>query len=151
MSIFDKVASAFNTGRAELTTQISRYKNKKFMQGTVSVCAYIAMASDGAGATEKQKMMGFIKSSKELKVFSAAEVIDFFNKITASFDFDLDIGKGEAMVHILALKDDAGAAQLAMRVGIAVAKSDGDFDAQEKKAAKEICQALGLDPAEHQL
>jgi len=150
MSFFDRAKKALVSGRAELATQVSRFKNKKFLEGTVSVCAYIAMASSGAGAEEKQKMMAFIKNSEELKVFDSSEIIEFFNKRTAAFEFDTDIGKGEAMKFIVALKGDDGAAQLALRVGIAVAKSDGDFDSSEKEAVKEICHALGFDPSEYQ-
>ena len=64
---------------------------------------------------EKQKMIGFLRSSEELKVFDTAEVIEFFNKLVTSFDFDLEIGKGETMKYILALKDQPEAAQLALR------------------------------------
>ncbi|KAA9000143.1 Tellurium resistance protein TerB [Affinibrenneria salicis] len=151
MSFFNKVKKALDAGRAELTTQVGRFKNRKFMEGTVAVCAYIAMASDGAGATEKQKMMNFIKGSSELSVFDSSEVIAFFNKLVSSFEFDQDIGKGEAMKYIIALKDQPEAAQLALRVGIAVAKSDGDFDASEQAAAREICTAVGFSPADYQL
>lgn len=148
MSIFDKVKGALSTGREELTRQVGRFKNKKFMQGTVAVCARIAVSSDGVSAEEKQKMMGFLRSSDELKVFDTKEVIDFFNKLVSSFDFDMEIGKGETMKYILALKDQPDAAQLALRVGIAVAKSDGNFDADEQKSAREIAVALGFEPAE---
>ncbi|WP_318368063.1 tellurite resistance TerB family protein [Enterobacter sp.] len=148
MSIFDKVKGALSTGREELTRQVGRFKNKKFMQGTVAVCARIAVSSDGVSAEEKQKMMGFLRSSDELKVFDNKEVIDFFNKLVSSFDFDMEIGKGETMKYILALKDQPDAAQLALRVGIAVAKSDGNFDADEQKSAREIAVALGFEPAE---
>ncbi|WP_318357222.1 tellurite resistance TerB family protein [Enterobacter sp.] len=148
MSIFDKVKGALSTGREELTRQVGRFKNKKFMQGTVAVCAQIAVSSDGVSAEEKQKMMGFLRSSDELKVFDTKEVIDFFNKLVSSFDFDMEIGKGETMKYILALKDQPEAAQLALRVGIAVAKSDGNFDADEQKSAREIAVALGFEPAE---
>lgn len=148
MSIFDKVKGALSTGREELTRQFGRFKNKKFMQGTVAVCARIAVSSDGVSAEEKQKMMGFLRSSDELKVFDTKEVIDFFNKLVSSFDFDMEIGKGETMKYILALKDQPEAAQLALRVGIAVAKSDGNFDADEQKSAREIAVALGFEPAE---
>ncbi|HEC2607011.1 TPA: tellurite resistance TerB family protein, partial [Raoultella ornithinolytica] len=65
-----------------------------------------------------------------------------------SFDFDLEIGKGETMKYILALKDQPEAAQLAVRVGIAVAKSDGNFDEDEKNAVREIARSLGFDPTE---
>lgn len=148
MSILNRVKSAFNSGRGELTKQVSRFRNRKFMEGTIAVCARIAVSSDGVSAEEKQKMIGFLKSSEELKVFETEEVITFFNKLVTSFDFDMEIGKGETMKYILALKDQPEAAQLAVRVGIAVAKSDGNFDQDEQKAVKEIAAALGFDPAE---
>lgn len=144
MSFFDKVKGAINSGRDELTRQVGRFKNKKFMQGTVAVCARIAVSSDGVSSEEKQKMMGFLRSSEELKVFDTNEVIEFFNKLVSSFDFDVEIGKGETMKYILALKDQPEAAQLALRVGIAVAKSDGNFDQDEKLASREIAIALGF-------
>lgn len=97
---------------------------------------------------KKQKMIGFLKASPELKVFDTKEVIDFFNELVDSFSFDYEIGKGETMKYILALKDQPEAAQLAVRVGIAVAKSDGDFDQAEQTAVIEIAQALGFTPAE---
>ena len=120
------------------------------MEGTVAVCAFIAAASNGVSSEEKQKMVGFIKNSDELKVFDTNEVIAFFQKIISGFEFDADIGKGEALKYIVALKSDGGAAQLALRVGVAVAKSDGDFDEYEKAAVKEISLALGLDPSDYQ-
>lgn len=144
MGLFDKVKSTFTASREELVKQVGRYKNKKFMQGTVAVCARIAVSSDGVSAEEKQKMMGFLRSSEEMKVFDTNEVIDFFNKLVSSFDFDMEIGKGETMKYILALKDQPEAAQLAVRVGIAVGKSDGNFDPDEQAAAREIIAALGF-------
>ncbi len=148
MSILKGIKDAFSSGRDELTKQVGRFKNQKFMQGTVAVCARIAVSSDGISSEEKQKMLGFIQASPELKVFDTKEVITFFNSVTAFFDFDLEVGKGETMKYILALKSKPEEAQLAIRVGIAVAKSDGNFDEDEKKAVREICAALGFDSAE---
>lgn len=145
MSFFNSVKDTFNSGRNELTRQVGRFKNKKFMQGTVAVCAYIAVASNGVSTEEKKKMMDFLKSSEELKVFETQEVIEFFNKLLSNFEFDKEIGKGETMKYILGLpKPDA--AQLALRVGIAVAKSDDDFDPDEQQAVREIAKALGFNP-----
>lgn len=151
MSFLNKIKGAFDSGRSELQAQVGRFKNKKFMEGTVAVCACISMASNGAGAEEKQKMIQFIQQSPELKVFETKEVIDFFNKLAEGFEFDLDIGKGEAMKFIVRIKDQPDAAQLALRVGIAVAKSDGDFDEHERLMAREICIALGFNPEDYQL
>lgn len=148
MSFFNKVKDTVNAGRAELTKQVGRFKNQKFMQATVAICAYVSMADGYVSPEEKQKMVGFLRTSDELKVFDTAEVINFFNKVVASYDFDVEIGKGEAMKYIVALKSQPDAAQLSVRVGIAVAKSDGDFDMDEQKAVKEVISSLGLDAAE---
>lgn len=45
MSFFNKVKGAFNASRDELTKQVGRFKNKKFMQGTVAVCARISVVA----------------------------------------------------------------------------------------------------------
>lgn len=148
MSFFNNVKAAFAGGREELTKQVGRFKHQKFLRATVAVCVRIAVTSNGISSEEKQKMLAFIKSSPELAVFDAKEVIDFFNSLTSFYDFDIDVGKGETTKHILALKDKPQEAQLAVRVGVAVAKSDGDFDSEEKKAVREICIALGLEPSE---
>ena len=144
MSFFNKVTSAFKSGREELAKQVGRFKNRTFLEGTIAVCARIAIASDGVSSEEKQKMIGFLRNSPELSVFDTQEVIQVFEKMVKSYDFDFDIGKGETMKYIMALKDKPEQAQLAVRVGIAVAKSDGDFDDNEKTTAREIIAALGF-------
>lgn len=144
MSFFNKVTSAFKSGREELAKQVGRFKNRTFLEGTIAVCARIAIASDGVSSEEKQKMIGFLRNSPELSVFDTQEVIQVFEKMVKSYEFDFDIGKGETMKYIMALKDKPEQAQLAVRVGIAVAKSDGDFDDNEKTTSREIIAALGF-------
>ncbi|WP_045411881.1 tellurite resistance TerB family protein [Vibrio owensii] len=151
MSFLRKIKNSVLSSAEDLVAGVTKFQNKKFMEGTVAVCAVVSIASNGASSQEKQKMLGFIQQSKELAVFDVNDVITFFNKLVDGFAFDPDIGKGEAMKYIVQLKEKPEAAQLALRVGIAVAKSDGDFDAQEKEAAREICVALGFNPADYQL
>lgn len=151
MSIFKKVKNSLSAGRDELTNRVSKFKNKKFMEGTVASCAYVAMASDGVSSDEKQKMIGFIKNSPELNVFDTEQIIDVFNKLASNFEFDKDIGKGEAMKLITRMRDEPDAAQLMLRVAIAIGKSDGDFDAAERASAKDICAALNLSAADYDL
>lgn len=151
MSFFEQLKDAVKSGADDLAASVSKFKNKKFMEAVVSVCAIVSIADGEVSADEKQKMIGFIKQSKELEVFDVKEIILFFNGLLESFAFDHEIGKGEAMKYIVRLKEKPEAAQLAIRVGIAVAKSDGDFDLHEQKAVREICTALALNPADYQL
>ena len=148
MSLFDKLRKfAFKSGE-ELTEQVARYKNRKFMEGLVALCTYVAMSHNGAGTEEKQKMLAFIKQSDQLKVFDSSEVIEFYNKLASKYEFDREVGMGETMKIIMTLADKRDEAQLALNVGIAVAKSDGDYNAAEKEALIVICQNLGLNRAD---
>lgn len=151
MGILDGVRKFANMGRSELATQVGRIKNRVFMEGTVAICTYVAMASNGAGSTEKNKMLSFIQRSEELKVYNTSEVIEYFNKLVSNYEFDREVGKGEAMKVIMALKDKRDEAQLALRVGISVAKSDGDFDNDEQTAVKTICHNLGFKESDFDL
>lgn len=148
MSFFDKVKGVINLGCDELICQVGCFKNKKFMQGIVVVCVCIVVLSDGVSLEEKQKMMGFLCFLEELKVFDINEVIEFFNKLVLSFDFDVEIGKGEIMKYILVLKDQFEVVQLVLCVGIVVVKSDGNFDQDEKLVFCEIVIVLGFDLVE---
>ncbi|WP_282598342.1 TerB family tellurite resistance protein [Aeromonas sp. MrichA-1] len=148
MSFLDKLKKfAFKSGE-ELTEQVARYKNRRFMEGLVALCTYVAMSHNGAGSEEKQKMLAFIKQSDQLKVFDSSEVIEFYNKLANKYEFDREVGMGEAMKIIMTLAEKPDEAQLALNVGIAVAKSDGDYNAVEKEALVVICKNLGLNRAD---
>ncbi len=151
MSFFEQLKDAVKNGADDLAASVSKFKNKKFMEAVVSVCAIVSIADGEVSANEKQKMVGFFKQSKELEAFDVKDVISFFNNLLESFEFDHEIGKGEAMKYIVRLKENPEAAQLAIRVGLAVAKSDNDFGPEEQKAVREICAALGLNAVDYQL
>lgn len=151
MSFISTIRKSISDGHNHLSRQVGRFKNKRFMQATVAVCAQVALADGVVSNEEKQKMMTFLQQSEELRVFETKVVIAFFQELVTAYEFDAEIGKGEAMKHILAIKDEPEMAQLAIRVGIAIGKSDGSFDDEEKAVLKEITTALGLNPAEFDL
>ncbi|MEM6486859.1 MAG: tellurite resistance TerB family protein [Pseudomonadota bacterium] len=143
----ENVASA----RQKLATEVSKFKNKDFMMAVVSGCAIVAAADGSVSSEEKQKMVGFIQNSDELKVFDLQDVIKAFNDISAKFEFDVEIGRGEALRHIAKIKGKSGADRLLVRVCCAIGAADGDFDEDERKAVAMIARELGLDPSEFDL
>lgn len=139
------------TARAALTAEIGKYKNRSFMEAVVSGCALVSAADGNVTSEEKQKMMGYIQSSEELKVFKITDVMTAFNDAIAKFDFDAEIGKAEALKTISKLRSDEGAAKLLVRVCCAIGSADGDFDAKERAMVALIAKELGLNPAEFDL
>jgi len=148
MSLFDKFKKGVLAGRDELANQVARFKNKKFLDCTIAICVGTSMANGSVGSEEKQKTLGFIQSSPELKVFDVSDVIKIFNELVANYAFDPEVGKGEVMKRILLLKDSPEALQLAIRVGIAVGKSDGEFEAAEQEFLRSVCSAVNIKPTD---
>ena len=56
---------------------------------------------------------------------------DIFEKYVMWFEFDISIGKGEALNSIAKIKKDGEAARLLVRVCCAIGAADGDFDNDE--------------------
>lgn len=139
------------TARAALTAEIGKYKNRKFMEAVVSGCALVAAADGNVTSDEKQKMIGYMQTSDELKVFKMLDVMNAFNDAVSKLEFDAEIGKAEALKTISKVRDDEGAAKLLVRVCCAIGSADGEFDQQERSMVALIATDLGLDPSEFDL
>lgn len=137
--------------RKAVEAQVSRFKNREFMEATVAGCALVAAADGTIKPEEKQKMIGFIKLSKELRVFSTAEVISAFKDTVDTFDFDFEIGRMDALKIISRLKKNPDAARVMVRVCCIIGAADGNFDDDEKKVVRDICKTLDLPPTEFDL
>ena len=144
MSFFDTLKQKASEVRSQLAQEVSKYRNREFMEACVAGCALVAAADGNIGAEEKQKMMKFIQQSEELKVFETQDVISVFNKITDNFAFDSEIGKAEAFKLIGKLRSKTDAARLMVRVCSAIGSADGNFDDKEKQIIRDICSDLGL-------
>lgn len=134
--------------RKAIEAQVSRHKNREFLEATISGCVLVAAADGTIKPEEKQKTIGFIQASSELKVFSTTEVIAAFNTAVSTFDFDFEIGRMDALKVIGRLKRNPDAARVMVRVCCIIGAADGNFDDDEKNVVRDICKALDLPPAE---
>ena len=135
----------------KLQSEVQKFKNKSFAEGVIAGCALVAAADGSIDSSEKQKMIGFIENSDELKVFDTGEIIEIFNKFVSKFEFDQMIGQAEALKAVGKSRENASQARLLVRVCCAIGAADGDFDNDERATVRTICQELGLDPSEFDL
>jgi len=148
---FGRIKGWLNQQKTTAQESITRFKNRAFLDAVVAGCALVAAADGKIDASEKQKMAGFIQRSPELKVFDMREVIQQFNQIMDSFDFDFIIGKATALQTIAKIKHNEESARLLVRVCCAIGLADGDFDDSEKAVVQEICKELNVNPDEFDL
>jgi tellurite resistance protein TerB len=136
---------------ANLKTEVSKFKNKSFLEAVVAGCALVAHADGVVKPEEKQKMMGFLRNSEVLSVFDVQEVIAIFDKYSKQFEFDHQIGQASALQVVSKLKGKDAEARLMVRVCCAIGAADGNFDNDEKAVVSKICTELGLNPKDFDL
>ena len=148
---FDTFLSRLKSKASELKTEALKYKNKDFLNAAMAGCALVAMADGSVSAEEKQKMTKFIESNDALSVFTTSDVIKAFQEYVGQLEFDKHIGEAKAFQALHKMKSNEGAARLLVRMVIAVAASDGNFDASEQAVASKIVTELGLNPSEFEV
>ena len=136
---------------SDLKTEVMKFKNKDFLNAAVSGSVLISMADGHVSSDEKQKMMRFIENYEALSVFSSKEIIESFQNTMTQIEFDKDLGEAKAYEAIRKMKGNDEAARLIVRLAIAIAGADGNFDDNEKRVARKLAMELGLNPADFEL
>ncbi|TCT19586.1 tellurite resistance TerB family protein [Thiobaca trueperi] len=135
----------------DLKNEVLKFKNKDFLNAAVSGSVLISMADGHVSSEEKQKMMRFIENYEALSVFASKEIVESFQNIMSQIEFDKDLGETKAYDAIRKMKGNDDASRLIMRLIIAIAGADGNFDDSEKRVARKIAMELSLNPAEFEL
>jgi tellurite resistance protein TerB len=148
---FSNFLSGLKTKAGEMKAEAMKYKNKDFLNAAMAGSALVSMADGSVSAEEKQKMMKFIESNDALSVFSTSDVIKSFQEYVSQLEFDKEIGEAKAFQALGKMKSNVDASRLLVRMIIAVAAADGNFDANEKAVASKIAKELGVNPAEFEL
>lgn len=128
-----------------LTAEAQKYKNKDMLNAYMAGAAMIAAADGNIDPEEKEKAMLFVQNNEALSVFSRVDILESFNNFVEGFSIDFDLGEAKCLDALAKLKGKPDQARLAMRMVVAIGKSDGDFDKQERRAADKIAAELGID------
>lgn len=132
--------------RETLNAEVNKFKSKDLLEAIIAGSAMVAYADGHISPEEKQKLMGYMRASEQLKYFDQNDVIKTFQRYVEKYEFDATIATGEVMTAVNKFKGKPQA-QLVVRVCCAIGASDGDFDETEKTVVRRMCSELDLDPA----
>ncbi|WP_432521314.1 tellurite resistance TerB family protein [Kineococcus sp. SYSU DK006] len=132
----------------QLKTKVGQFKSKDFAEASMATCALIAAADGSIDPSERQKTAAFIAGNDVLSVFDAGQLRESFDRWCGKLTADYDFGKIEALQAVGKLRSKPEQARAVVQVGVVVGGADGDFDADEKRAVREVCQAVGIAPSE---
>ena len=144
MSFLNSLKQSFSDVTKSMNAELQKFRSKDLLQAIVAGSTMIAYADGVVSPSEKQKLMGYVRNSEQLKVFDTDKVIDAYNQYLSRFEFDATIAAGEALQKISVFKGKPES-HLIVRVCLAIANADGNFDTTEQQALDQICRALDLD------
>lgn len=144
MAFTDWLKRNVTEARDTINAEITKFKSKDLLEAIVASSAMVAYADGQISSDEKQKLMGYLRSSEQLKHFDQNDVIKLFQKYVEKYEFDATIATGEVMAAVTKFKGKPQA-QLVVRVCCAIGASDGDFDQTEKDVVRRMCAELELD------
>jgi len=148
MSFFDTLRSKLTDARSALETEVAKFKNKDVLDALVAASTIVAAADGVIDASEKAKMVGVLKNSPLTSAYPVDQVIKSFTGHADRFDFDVDVGRSEALRVIGKFRSNPDVARMILRSAVIIGKADGNFDASEKRAVEMIARELGINPAE---
>ena len=127
--------------------ELQRHRQRPFLEAVAAACALVATSDGEVSFSERARLDAVVESLSELRLFDPHEVVDAFDAHVAVLAHDADGGHNEMLKTITAGTKNDGAADLLLRISVAMSLADGRDSADEHKVIDQICAALGLEPA----
>ena len=129
-----------------LKQELARHRQRPFLEAAMAACALIASADGEVSFSERTRMDAVLESLAELRVFDPHEAVDLFNARVEALQVDREAGRAAAFEAIRRGAAAAGAAELLVRICVAISLADGKYVPHERAMLGLICAALNLEP-----
>lgn len=148
MSRWDQIKQRSKEMGDQAKAKAGQFKNKNFADGSMAMCALIAAADGSVDADERSKVSELIASNEALSIFPTNELQQRFDEYCNKLVSNYDVGKVELVQVVAKLKSKEDQARAVVQIGCVIGQADGQFDDNERQTVREVCFAVGLNPAE---
>jgi len=129
-----------------LKQEIARHRQRPFLEAAMAACALIASADDEVSFSERARMDAVLESLAELRVFDPHAAVNLFDAEIEALQADREAGRAAAFETIRRGAAAEGAAELLVRICVAISLADGKFVSSERAMLGLICASLNLAP-----
>ncbi len=126
--------------------ELHRHRQRPFLEAMAAACALVATADGEVSFSERARLDAVVESLSELQLFDPHEVVNAFDEHVATLAADEDGGHNEMLKTITAGTGNEGAADLLLRISVAMSLADGRDSPDEHRIIDQIGAALGLAP-----
>lgn len=134
-----------------LFNKAKKVQNKNVMEAIVAGALLTAAADGTIERAETDKLSKLLNANDLLEAFRGREIAKTITKYENILDADFGIGKKKMLDEIADIADNDDYAQEVLLTMLAISKSDGEIEDEEKAVILEVCRTLRLDPREYGL
>jgi len=139
----------FRTAKETLRKSLSRIRNRQFLDATMAATALVATADGEVTFSELSALDSVLESIQDLQIYDPHVAVDIYRDFADAIVENPKVGRRNAMAAVARIDDDHEAAELVIRVAVAISKADGELSALEARAISDLCGTLGVPlPAE---
>lgn len=134
----------FRTARETLRNSLSRIRNRQFLDATMAATALVATADGEVTFSELSALDTVLESVRDLQIYDPHVAVDIYRDFADAIADNPDTGRRDAMAAVGKIGRDHEAAELVIRVAVAISKADGELSPLESRAISDICGTLGV-------
>jgi tellurite resistance protein TerB len=136
---------------ANLFKNAKKIQNKQVMEAIVAGALLCAAADGTIERAETDKLGKLLQANDLLDAFRGREITKTIAKYENILEADFGIGKKKMLDEIADIAENDDHAQEVLLTMLAISKSDGEIEPEEKAVMLEVCRVLRLDAKEYGL
>ncbi len=134
----------FRTARETLRISLSRIRNRKFLDATMAATALVATADGEVTFSELSALDTVLETVQDLQIYDPHIAVDIYRDFADAIVENAEAGRRTAMAAVGKIDRNHEAAELVIRVAVAISKADGKLSPLEARAISDICGTLGV-------
>jgi len=125
--------------------QVLKLRDRNLLEGAMAASALVAMADHRIRLEEDLAVGAVLNNLELLQVYDPELALSLHTGFVDRLRSDYPKGRELAMDTVRRCRGDIEAAELLVKVGIAIAKADADFAPEELQVIEDICEAVGIE------
>lgn len=128
-----------------ISREVLKLRDRTLLEGAMATSALVAMADRKIRLEEDLAVGAVLNNLELLQVYDPELALTLHSGFVDRMRSDYEQGRRLAMESVRRCSGDIEAAELLVKVGIAIAKADADFAPEELAVVEEVCQAVGIE------
>jgi tellurite resistance protein TerB len=114
------------------------------LDATMAATALVATADGEVNLSELSALDSVLESVQDLQIYDPHVAVDIYRDFADAIAENPKVGRRRAMAAVARVDDDHEAAELVIRVAVAISKADGELSDLEARAISDLCGTLGV-------